>query len=181
MSLVHSSHFFLSDVEEVVWGNKSGVGVLFRLIVIFCFFDGGKGVGVGDMEWDDFRFIAATLASSASGDDDVKGGCRSGLILRGMGSKWELFIIDVDPEDRVFIINWDHDCFVVDVDGVEGFSWSPGGPVMYDVEVSLADEGSEEVEMIVVGVHANENNSVVGAKGEDSGGSEACAGEFMMD
>jgi len=158
---------------------------LLRLVVVLCFFDGSEGVGVGDVKWNVFRFIgcfvAATLASSASGNDDVEGGCGSGLISRGMGSKWKLFIIDVDPEDRVFIINWDHDCFMVDVDGIKGFSWSPGGPMIGDVEMSTPDKGSEEVELIVVGMHADEDDSIVGAQGEDSGGSKSCAGEFMMD
>jgi len=62
---------------------------------------------------------------------------------------------------------------MVDVDGVKGFSWSPSSPVVCDVEVSTSDEGTEEVEIIVVGVHANENNSIVCAKGEDGGGSES--------
>ena len=136
---------------------------------VFCFC-GGNGC-----------FVAATLASSASGDDDVEGGCWSWLISRGMGSEWKSFIIDVGPEDRVFVINWDHDCFVVNVDGVESFSWSPGGPVVGDVEVSLMDEGAKEVELVVVHMHADKDNTVVGAQGEDGRGGESCAGEFMMD
>ena len=139
------------------------------------------------MKWNVFRFfgsngcfVAATLASSANGDG-IERGCRSGLISRGMGSKWESFIIDVGPEDRVFIINWDHDCFVVNVDGVESFSWSPRGPVIGDVKVSTADEGTEEVELIVVGMHADEDDTVIGAQGEDGRGGESCTGEFMMD
>jgi len=139
----------------------------------------GKGVGVGDVKWNIFRFlggngcfVAATLASSAKGGV-VERGCRSGLILRWMGSKWKSFVVDVGSEDRVLVINWDHDCFMVDVDGVKSFSWSPSGPVVGDVEVSSTDEGAEEVEIIVVGVHANENNSVVGAKGEDGGSGES--------
>ena len=138
------------------------------------------------MKWSNFRFLgssdcsaAATIASVISWDD-VEGVCRSGLILRGMGSEWDLFIVDRDSEDRVFVIDWNHDCFVVDVDGIKGFSWSPSGPVISDVEVSSLDEGSEEVEMIVVSVHANENNPVVGAKGEDGRGGESCVGEFMV-
>jgi len=150
---------------------------LLRLIVVFCFFDGSNGVGVGDVKRNNFRFVgclvAATLASSASGDDDVEGGCRSGLVSRGMGSKWESFVVDLDSEDRVLVINWDHDCFMIDVDGVKGFSWSPGSPVIHNVEMSTLDEGAKEVEMIVVGVHANENNPVVGAKGEDGRGGES--------
>jgi len=90
-----------------------------------------------------------------------------------VGSKWKSFIVDVSSEDRVIVVNWDHDGFVVDVNGVEGFSWSPSSPVVRDVEVSTSDKCSEEVEMIVVGVHANENNSVIGAKGKDGRSGES--------
>jgi len=128
---------------------------------VFCFFRGND------------CFIAATSASSTSGDDDVERGCRSGLISRGMGSKWKSFKIDVGPEDRVFVINWDHNCFVVDVDGFEVFSRSPSHPVVSDVEVSLSNEGSEEVELIVVGMHADEDDSIIGAQGEDGRGGKS--------
>ena len=180
MALIHSSRLFLSDVEEMFWGKESGVSVLFGLIVVPCFFSGSEGVRVGDVKWRVFCFcggnscfIAATFASSASRDDDVKGGCGSGLILRGMGDKWKSFVVDVGSEDRIVVVDWDHDGFVVDINGVEGFSWSPSSPVVCDVKVSLSDKGTEEVEMIVVGVHANENNPVVGAKGEDGRGGES--------
>ena len=135
---------------------------------VFCFL-GGSGC-----------FVAATVASSANGDD-VEGGCGSGLISRGIGSKWKSFIVDVSPEDRVFIINWDHDCLMVDVNGVKGFSWSPGGPVVGNVEVSSFDKGPEEVELIVVCVHADEDDSIIGTQGEDGRGGKSCAGEFMVD
>ena len=170
---MHSSRFFLSDVEEVVWGNESGVGVVFGLIV-FNFFCGSEGVWVGGVEWNVFRFLGsvATVASSANGDK-VEWSCGSGLVSRGMGCEWESLVIDVGSEDWVIVVNWDHDGFVVDVDGVEGFSWSPSSPVVRDVEVSSSDKCPEEVEMIVVGVHANENNPIVCAKGEDGGGGES--------
>jgi len=175
--LIHSSRFFLSDVEEVVWGEESGVGVCFGL-VIFGVVCRGEGIGVGDVKWNIFRFlrgngcfVAATFASSAKGGV-VERGCGSGLILRWVGSKWKSFVVDVGSEDRVLVINWDHDRFMVDVDGVKGFSWSPGGPMIGDVKVSLTNEGTEEIEIVVVGVHANENNSVVGAKGKDGRGGE---------
>jgi len=63
MSLIHSSRFFLSDVEEVVWRDESSFGVGFGLIV-FDFFNGSEGVWVGDVEWNVFRFLgsAATVA-----------------------------------------------------------------------------------------------------------------------
>jgi len=98
-----------------------------------------------------------------------------------MGSERESFVIDVSPEDRFFIINWDHDGFMVNIDGVEGFPWSPGGPVVDSVEVSTSNEGAEEVELIVVGVHADEDDSIVGAQGEDGRGGKSCTGEFMVD
>jgi len=188
MVLRHSSCFSLSDVEKVVWAEESGFGVLFGLTVVLCFFCGSEGVGVGDVKWSVFRFLggngcsfAATLASSANGDDDVERGCRSGLILRGMGGKRESFEIDVSPEDRFFIINWDHDCFVIDVDGVKVFSRSPGGPVITDVEVSTTDEGSKEVKLVVVGMHADEDDTIISAQGEDGRGGKPCVGEFMVD
>jgi len=104
-----------------------------------------------------------------------------GVILRGMGSKWKPFIFDGNPENRLFVINWDHDCFMVDIDGIKGFSWSPSGPVELDVEVSTLDEGSEEVELIVVSMHADEDDAIVGAQGEDSRGGKSCTGELVVD
>ena len=186
ISLIHSSCFFLSDVEEVIWVEESGICVLLRLVVVFCFFCGSRGVGIGDVEWGLFWFlggnccfIAATFASSTSGDNMVCG--VSGVVLRGMGSKWKPFLFDGDPEDRIFIINWDHNCFVVDVNGIKGFSWSPSGPMELDVEVSMLDEGSKEVELIVVGMHTNEDDSIVSTQGEDGRGSKSCTGEFVVD
>ena len=139
------------------------------------------------MKWNNFCFlggsdcfIAATIASIISWDD-VKGGCGSGLISQGIGGKRESLVFNWDSDDRVFVVNWDHDGFVVNVNGVLGFPWSPGGPVVLNIKVSTLDEGSEEVEIIVVSVYVNENNPVIGAKGEDGRGSEACAGEFMID
>jgi len=171
--LIHSSRFFLSDVEEVVWGNESGVGVGFGLIA-FNFFCGSEGVWVGDVEWNVFRFLgsAAIVASNANGDN-VEWCCGSGLVSRGMGCEWESLVVDVGSEDRVIVVDWDHDGFVVDINGVKGFSWSPSSPVVRDVEVSTSDEGTEEVEIIVVGVHANENNPVAGTEGEDGRGGES--------
>ena len=129
------------------------------------------------MKWSVFCFvgcfIAAASASSTSRDDNVKRGCRSGLISRGMGSKWKSFEIDVGPEDRVFIINWDHNCFMVDVNGVKVFSRLPSGPVVTDVKVSLSNKGSKEVELIVVSMHADEDDSIIGTQGEDGRGGES--------
>ena len=179
MVLMHSSRFLLSDMEMVVWVKESSVCVLFGLVVISCFFCGGRGVRIGNVEWGLLWFfggrccfVAATLASSAKGGV-VERGCGSGLISRWVGSKWKSFVVHVGSEDRILVINWDHDGFMVDVDGVEVFSWSPSGPVIGDIEVSSTNEGTEEVEIIVVGVHVNENNSVVGAEGKDGRGGES--------
>ena len=178
MSLIHCSRFFLGDVEEVVWGEESGVGVCFGLAIfgVVCW---GEGVGVGDVQWNVFCFlgsngcfVAAAVARIINGDS-VERGCRSGLISRRMGCEWEPLVVDVGSEDRVIVVDWDHDGFVVDVNGVESFSWSPSSPVVRDVEVSTSDEGTEEVEIVVIGVHANENNSVIGAKGKDGRGGES--------
>jgi len=132
------------------------------------------------VKWNVFRFcggngcfVAAALTSNANRDDNIERGCRLGLISRGMGSKWKSFKIDVGPEDRVFVINWDHNCFMVNVDGIEVFSGSPGGPVVADIKVSLSNKGSEEVELIVVGMHADEDDSIVSTQGEDHRGGES--------
>jgi len=178
MALMHSSRFFLSDVEEVVWGKESGVGVRLGL-AIFGVICRGEGVGIGDVKWNIFRFlggngclVAATLASSTKGGV-VERGCGLRLISRWVGSKWKPFVVDVGPKDRVIVVDWDHDGFMVDVNGVKGFSWSPSSPMVRDVEVSSSDKCPEEVEMVVVGVHANENNPVVGTKGKDGGGGKS--------
>jgi len=70
---------------------------------------------------------------------------------------------------------------MVDVNGIKGFSWSPSGPVELDVEVSTLDKGSEEVELIIVSVHADEDDSIVGAQGEDGEGGKSCTREFVVD
>jgi len=159
---------------------------LLGLVVVFCFFDGTRGVGVGDVKWNVFRFFrgngcfVAAAAASISNGHGIERSLGSGLVSRGMGSEWNSFIIDVGPEDRIFVINWDHNCFMVDVDGVEVFPRSPSGPVVTDVKVSTSDKGSKEVELIVVGMHADEDDSIVGAQGEDSRGGKSCAGEFVV-
>jgi len=70
---------------------------------------------------------------------------------------------------------------MVDVDGIKGLSWSPSGPVELDVKVSTLDEGSKEVELIVVGMHADEDDSIVGTQGKDGRGGESCTGELVVD
>jgi len=66
------------------------------------------------VKWNIFRFlrgngccVAATYASSTKGDV-VERGCWSGLVSRGVGSKWKSFVVDMGSEDRILVINWDH-------------------------------------------------------------------------
>ena len=165
-------------MEKVIWGDESGIGVCFGLI-FFGVFCRGEGIRIGDVEWNNFRFlggngcfVAAAAAKTCKGDV-VEGGCWSGLVSRGVRFKWKSFVVDAGSEDRILVINWDHDGFMVDIDGVKSFSWSPSSPVVRDVKVSTSDKCSKEVEIIVVSVHANENNPIVGAKGEDGGSGES--------
>ena len=45
------------------------------------------------------------------------------------------------------------------------------------VMLSSIDEGAKEVEVVSSGVHADEDDTMLGAQGEDSGGGEAIATE----
>jgi len=124
-------------------------------------------------------FVAAIVARFINWDDM---GCRvSGMVLRGVWCKGECLVFNGNGEDRFFIINWDHDCFMVDVDGIEGLSWLPGGPVELDIEVSTLDKGSKEVELIVMGVHVDEDDTIVSTQGEDGRGGKSCTGELVVD
>jgi len=69
---------------------------------------------------------------------------------------------------------------MVDVNGIFVSSWLPGGPVISDIEVSMVDECSEEIELVTIGMHADKDNAVVGTQGEDGRGGKSCAGEFMV-
>ena len=116
-------------------------------------------------------FVAAVIAGFISGDDM---GCWvMGMVLWGVWDKWKCFIFDRNPKDRFFIINWDHDCFMVDVNSILGFSGSPSGPVELNVEVSLWKKCSKEVEVVFMGVHTDKDNTIVGAQGEDSRGGKS--------
>ena len=123
--------------------------------------------------------IAAIIARFINGDNV---GCWvTGMVLRGVWGKEKCFVFDRNPEDRFFIINWDHDCFVVDINGIKGFSGSPGGPVELDVKVTTLDKGSKEVEVVFMGVYADKDDTIVSVQGEDGRGSEACIGELVVD
>ena len=65
-----------------------------------------------------------------------------------------------------------------DVCGV--FSWHEVCPMEIEVVLSLVDEGAKEVEVISSGVHADEDNTMLGAQGEDSGGGEAVTMEVRV-
>ena len=70
---------------------------------------------------------------------------------------------------------------MVNVDGIKGFSWSPSGPVELDIKMSTLDEGPKEVELIVVSIHADKDDTIVSAQGEDGRGGKSCTGELVVD
>ena len=57
------------------------------------------------------------------------------------------------------------------------FSWHKVCPVEIEVVLSSVNECAKEVEIISSSVHADEDNTMLGAQGEDSGGGEAVATE----
>ena len=64
---------------------------------------------------------------------------------------------------------------MVDVCGI--FSWHEVCPMEVEVILSSIDEGAKEVEIVSSGVHANEDDTMFGAQGKDSGGGETIATE----
>ena len=62
-----------------------------------------------------------------------------------------------------------------DVCGI--FSWHEVCPMEIEVMLLSIDEGAEEVEVVSSGVHADKDDTMLGAQGEDSGGGEAVATE----
>ena len=62
-----------------------------------------------------------------------------------------------------------------DVCGV--FSWHEVRPMEIEVMLLSIDEGAKEVEVVSSGVHADKDDTMLGAQGEDSGGGETVATE----
>ena len=62
-----------------------------------------------------------------------------------------------------------------DVCGI--LSWHEVCPMEIKVVLLSVDEGAEEVEVVSSGVHADEDDTMLGAQGEDSGGGETVATE----
>ena len=58
-----------------------------------------------------------------------------------------------------------------DVCGI--FSWHEVCPMEIEVMLLSIDEGTKEVEVVSSGMHADEDDTMLGAQGEDSGGGEA--------
>jgi len=73
------------------------------------------------------------------------------------------------------IVDGDDDSFVSNVGCI--FSGHEASPVEVDVVLSLVNEGSEEVEVIVGGVGSDKDNAIVCSKSEYSGGGEPMATE----
>ena len=62
-----------------------------------------------------------------------------------------------------------------DVCGV--FSWHEVRPMEIEVMLLSIDEGTKEVEVVSSGVHADEDDTMLGAQGEDGRGGETVAAE----
>ena len=60
-----------------------------------------------------------------------------------------------------------------DVCGI--FSWHKVRPMEIEVVLLSIDEGTKEVEVVSSGMHADKDDTMLGAQGEDSGGGEAIA------
>ena len=57
------------------------------------------------------------------------------------------------------------------------FSWHEVRPMEIKVVLLSVDEGAEKVEIVSGGVHVDEDDTMLGAQGEDSGGGETVAME----
>ena len=60
------------------------------------------------------------------------------------------------------------------------FSWHEVRPMEIEVVLLSVDEGTKEVEVVSSGVHADEDDTMLGAQGEDSGGGETVATEVWV-
>ena len=58
-----------------------------------------------------------------------------------------------------------------DVCGI--FSWHEVCPIEVEVMLLSVNKGAKEVEVVSSGIHADEDNTMFGAQGEDGGGREA--------
>jgi len=89
-------------------------------------------------------------------------------VMEGSGS-------DGHVEELNVVVNGDDDGFVGDISCI--FSGHEASPVEVDVILSLIDEGSEEVEVVISGVGLDKDNTIVCSKSEYSGGGEPMATE----
>ena len=69
---------------------------------------------------------------------------------------------------------------MVDICGIFMGSWLPGCPVEVDVEFVSINESSEEMQVISFGVHMNEDNAIIGSKGEYCGSGETSSCKTRM-
>ena len=79
-------------------------------------------------------------------------------------------------EYGVFVFDWDCDGFVGDLCGI--FSWHEVCPMEIDIVLLSVDKGTKEVEVVSSGMYAYEDDTMLGAQGEDSGGGEAITAEI---
>ena len=90
----------------------------------------------------------------------------------------ERLLRNSSSEYGMFAIDWDQDRFVGDICGI--FSWYEARPMEVDVVLPLINKGAKEVEVISSCVHADEDDTMFGAQGEDGGGREAITMEVGM-
>ena len=102
-------------------------------------------------------------------------------VMGVIGSDVKLLIVDWKTEDGVDVVDGYADSFVIDVNSFSAVSRPPGSPVQVDIKVATLDKSSKEVQVVSFGMHAAEDDTVLGTKGEYSGGGEPMVGHFMVD
>jgi len=90
----------------------------------------------------------------------------------------ERLLINLSSEYGVLVFHWYNDGFVGDICGV--FSRHEVCPMEIEVVLPSVDEGTKEVEVISGSVHADEDDTMFSAQGEDGGGRKAIAMEVGM-
>jgi len=86
--------------------------------------------------------------------------------------------MNLSSEYGMLVFHWYGDRFVGDVCGV--FSRHKVCPMEIEVVLPSVDEGTKEVEVVSGSVHADEDDTMFSAQGEDGGGRKAIAMEVGM-
>jgi len=142
-------------VVTTVCGGRGKVFLLLLLLVDF----------VG---WEDSTSAIICAASFC-----VRHGC-----ICGWYNCVERLLMNSSSEYGVLVFHWYDNSFVGDICGI--FSWHEVRPMEIEVMLPSVDKGTKEVEVISSGVHADKDDTVFGAQGEDGGGRKAIAIEVGM-